>query len=231
MLDGFQVTRQGSEVGQARVNVVAHSSGTTTASIALTRTQHTVQSVTFVGSAGVDTSWVPDAAAMNIDRDQEGHVNLKSTRAANDWMLPLGREGSFDQSMPSYPRVDPETRFGARTLSAEGGYDPDAAEAYYAVTGYDAKGWASQYRFDASTTGHGYLDPGTGLVRNIALASTGKADKIPVSVPLKKRWESINPQGENSWCNFYLGRFFSDEADQNPKGFSGQRHGGLRRPR
>lgn len=37
---------------------------------------------------------------MNVDKDQDGHVNLHSTMASNDRVVAIGREGSSDQGVP-----------------------------------------------------------------------------------------------------------------------------------
>lgn len=53
------MARQGSEAGSARVNVVTYAYGTATASIALKRTQYTVQSATFSVWPVLILHWFP----------------------------------------------------------------------------------------------------------------------------------------------------------------------------
>jgi hypothetical protein len=87
-LDGFHTTRDGSAAGQPKVNVLAHSYGTTASSYALTKTHFNVDTVTFFGSAGIDSQAVPDAFALHVNDGSDNQPAVHVTHASNDLISP-----------------------------------------------------------------------------------------------------------------------------------------------
>lgn len=185
-LDGFRETRSG---GEAKLHVVAHSYGSTTAAYALAMTTHQVDTATFFGSAGINERDIPNAAALHVAPDHEGRPQVYATSASKDRVAPAGIFGSALLSGRE-GRSDPKGNwFGATVFSSEGGYDPDSGKAYKRTAGHDANGWAqpgSAESLWAATGDHGYLDPETESAHNIALISTGRADEIRKLIPLKR---------------------------------------------
>lgn len=190
-LDGFRDTR-GSTAGAAgspspTLHVVAHSYGTTTASSALIKTTHQVDSVTFLGSAGVEWREIGTAQDLHVVRDGEGKAQVYVTAASQDRVAPLGIGGSGIRGREG--RWSPsDAWFGGNNFSSEGGYDPDTGKVYKRTTGHDAKGWAAPESKDswlAATGDHGYLDPDTESAHNIALSSTGRGGQIKALIQLK----------------------------------------------
>jgi hypothetical protein len=190
-LDGFSETRAVIG-GKVRLNVVAHSYGTTTASYALKAVTHEVSTATFFGSAGIEGQEVGSAADLHVAKDDAGQREVYLTAAQEDRVAPLGIFGSGLRGREG--RSDPTGEwFGGKTFSSEGGYDPDTGDFYMRTTGHDAKGWAGDGSGDsvfAATTGHGYLDPDTESARDIALTSTGHGDKIRQLLPLQRETQT-----------------------------------------
>lgn len=225
-LDGFYETRaDGTGSGVPKINVVAHSYGTTTASYALTKVHHQVDTGTFFGSAGIDPIAVPNAGAMHIKNGADHQPALYVTQALDDRVAPYIGIGVGDVFAPlaghlEWARISPSAPwFGGHTFSADGGYDPQTGQAYKQVTGHDAKGPSGQFqfKFDAATTGHGYLDPGTEANKDIALASIGRGDEIRRFVPLKQEWFPVLPNLDgSSGVNIDPWQTLSDEHDQDP---------------
>lgn len=183
-LDGFQAARQGGSSGDAKTSLLAHSYGTTTSGVALMQTQYQLDSVTFIGSAGIDPSMVPNAAAMNVSRDTDGNPAVYVTQASADKIAPLGITGSkFMASFPGlggYTRLSPSDEwFGGYNFSSEGGTDPLTGEYLKPTNGHDSKGWGEKPAFDHASQGNGYLDQGTESLKSVALASTGNGARIP----------------------------------------------------
>ncbi|MFK0004120.1 alpha/beta hydrolase [Paenarthrobacter sp. NPDC090522] len=197
-LDGFSELRtSGSDgIDQPHLNVVAHSYGTTTASYALISTTHSVDTVTFFGSAGIAWRDVGSAMDLHVAKDADGRPDVFVTASSEDHVAPFGIIGSGLRGREG--RLDPlNSWFGGKNFSSEGGYDPDTGEVYWRTTGHDANGWAvkgSGNTLFAATRDHGYLDPSTESAHNIALASTGKGDQIKKLIPLRR--ELVEIRGE-----------------------------------
>ncbi|NYE93915.1 hypothetical protein FHU41_000136 [Psychromicrobium silvestre] len=194
-LDGFQDTR-GPGSGY-HLNVVAHSYGTTTSSVALTHTKYPVDTVCFFGSAGIDPTQVPQASLMHVAHPG-GQPAVYVTHAGGDNVAPLGIYGSqlgiWSPPLEAlnggniHPRFDPtEAWFGAHTFSSEGGYDADGTP-YYAVNGHDANGPKDSQELFFASKEHGYLDLKTESAHNIALITTGQEDKIQPLIPLTEKY-------------------------------------------
>lgn len=193
-LDGFTETRATTEddAERPRLNVVAHSYGTTTASFALKATTQQVATATFFGSAGIEWREIGSAADLHVAKDQAGKPEVYVTAASEDRVAPLGILGSGLRGREG--RWDPTGDwFGGKNFSSEGGYDPDTGTVYKRTTGHDAKGWAVPDSADtvfAATSDHGYLDPDTESVNNIALTSTGRGHLIKELIPLRHEEKS-----------------------------------------
>ncbi|MDP9904707.1 alpha/beta hydrolase [Arthrobacter bambusae] len=216
-LDDFHLTResQGSIAAIPKVDVVAHSYGTTTSAYALTRIAHKVDTVTFFGSAGIDRSAVPNAAAMHVAADASGAPEVYVTHATADQVAPIGILGSQPSSAP---RADPiEPWFDGHVISAEGGYDPDTGHAYKRVTGHDAHGQKPSADLSGASVGHGYLDEGTESLHNIALSSTGHGKDIKPLIPLK------DPELKQERHNTTVWGLHPDENDQPLKTLPGHK--------
>lgn len=89
-LDGVHVARSAGGAGPPGINVIAHSYGTTVASIALTQTQYSVDTVTFIASAGLDRRLVPNYEAMHVREVMEGQQAIYTTHASQDHLAPSG---------------------------------------------------------------------------------------------------------------------------------------------
>lgn len=223
-LDGFHTTRDGGAAGLPKVNLVAHSYGTTTGTYALTKMHFNIDTVTLFGSAGIDPLAVPDAAAMHVSNGADHRPAVYVTQAANDRVAPYAGIAGSSVLGPlvqhaDWVRVGPsDPDFGGHNFSSDGGYDPQTGQAYKMVTGHDAKGWSDTFQFAGATTGHGYLDPGTESAHNIALASTGHGDQIKKLVPLKQEWAPALPDGNSPFgFNVDPWRTFPDESNQDPE--------------
>lgn len=222
-LDGFHATRDGGTAGLPKVNVVAHSYGTTTSSYALTKTHFNVDTVTMFGSAGIDSKSVPNASAMHVNEGADNKPAVYVTQASHDLVAPYAGIGGSTILGPlaqrdEWVRVSPsDPGFGGHNFSSEGGYDPETGQAYKPVMGHDAKGWSDRYQVTAATEGRGYLDPGTESAHNIALTSTGNGDQITQLVPLKQKWVPAEPGTANPFgVDIGRWRLVPDESMQDP---------------
>jgi hypothetical protein len=85
-LDGFTETRAtGADDHEGpRLNVVAHSYGTTTASYALMALKHEVATATFFGSAGIEWREIGSAADLHVAKDPAGKPDVYVTAASED---------------------------------------------------------------------------------------------------------------------------------------------------
>jgi hypothetical protein len=188
-LDGFTETRASAADDHEgpRLNVVAHSYGTTTASYALKAIEHEVATATFFGSAGIEGREIGSAADLHVAKDPAGKPEVYVTAASDDRVAPLGIVGSGLRGREG--RWDPtDDWFGGKNFSSEGGYDPETGTVYKRTTGHDAKGWAADGSSDtvfAATSDHGYLDPETESAHNIAMTSTGRGSQLKMLIPLR----------------------------------------------
>lgn len=137
----------------AALNVVAHSYGTTTASIALTETEVRVDTFVSIGSAGLrdDIDEATDLHADAVYAGQAGNVSPWPDLDGDQWAW-IGR------AFGDHP-VDPTgDDFGATTFGTRTGGDVGTPVDDHSVH---------------TDGGSGYLDVGTESLRNIALITTG----------------------------------------------------------
>lgn len=150
----------------ASLNVLGHSYGTTTSSLALTLPgTPRVESFVCLGSAGLP-SWIDSASDVNADAVYAGQ--------ARD-VIPVLEDGRGDQwawtgrTSLNHP-VDPTSdSFGAQVFGADGdnGMHPVTDHSVLVQPG----------------TGWGYLDVGTESLLNTALVTTGRGDLMSPAVP------------------------------------------------
>ncbi|WP_156364589.1 alpha/beta hydrolase [Curtobacterium sp. Leaf261] len=183
-LSGVSDTRSWS--GGENLSVVGHSYGTTTATLATTKTP--VSNVTLLASAGIDSS-VPNATALDVP---VGHVWTSQSKA--DYIANIGR-GSIETALPFGHEVQPSTGgpsptrstvldfwsahplnpadadWGARTFSSNeeriDGVDYPGSDGHSATPATDAA-LSHQDKSD-----NGYLDYGTSSLRNTAYTTLG----------------------------------------------------------
>lgn len=157
-LDGFTATRP-----VAGLNVVAHSYGTTTASIALTSASVHVDTFVSVGSAGL---------APSIDRASDLHADQVFAGQAQDvWLVdpaPGDQWAWFGRAFGDHPVNPVSDSFGAQTF----GVDSGAGGAPVTDHGVNVE----------AGSGYGYLDLNTESIRNVAYATTGQATAITPAV-------------------------------------------------
>ncbi|WP_246846225.1 alpha/beta hydrolase [Humibacter ginsenosidimutans] len=178
-LDADHDTRVG-DGSPTSVNVVAHSYGTTTAADALTETAHKVASFTMVASAGLDPLKVTDLARLHVATThvpgQEGRTPaIYTTGASADHLAPFGADVSGRaEPNPGVAAPGAPVIFGAQSFSSDG----DVAKGLLPVEGHNPLGsdgaWWEKVTTAAPPPGHGYFDPGTQSLRNIAATSTGR---------------------------------------------------------
>lgn len=154
----------------AQVSVVAHSYGTTTASLALTRDDVHVDAFVTLGSAGLPA---------NVDSAADVHAGLVFSGQAQDvWAIDPAHgdqwawTGRLSPEHPINP-IDPE--FGSHSFSVAGDGTLRAVTDHGAVTSDEG----------------GYLDKQTEALRNVALATTGHGNLVspympPAPTPLQK---------------------------------------------
>lgn len=147
------------------LNVLGHSYGSTTASIALTRNSTPrVDTFVTIGSAGLP-SWIDSASRLNVGAVYSGQARnvmpFLENQQGDQWAW-TGRTST------SHP-VDPTSSgFGGNAFGADGD------NGMYPVTDHgvlvdSGKGW-------------GYLNSGTESLFNAALATTGKGDEVTPAV-------------------------------------------------
>lgn len=170
-LAGLNAVRAGSAFS---LNVVAHSYGTTTASLALAAQDLHVDSFVSLGSAGIETSIhsATDIHASSVYAGQAQDVIPGLEGGQGDQWAWTGRAGSG--------RVNPmDSDFGAITFNTDGvDGDPEGE----GVTDHSAT---------MGDGGFGYLDRRTESLHNAALATTGQgasasAWKDPGLTPLQQ---------------------------------------------
>jgi pimeloyl-ACP methyl ester carboxylesterase len=159
------------------LSVVAHSYGTTTATLAVA--QAPVENLTLLASAGLDLS-VREVGALQVD---PAHVWV--SEADSDLVANIGR-GSVElgpnrwfgvAGVPSEHPVNPtESYFGARVFSSE-----DAVVDGQLLHGSGGHDTSPQVKAglegtDPSKVGYGYFDQLTTPLYNAALASLGMGD-------------------------------------------------------
>jgi pimeloyl-ACP methyl ester carboxylesterase len=159
-------------------NIVAHSYGTTTAGVALSRSDIHVDRFVALASAGLpDTvDSADDLRAGEVYAGQARNV-FPDEGGQGDELAALGR--SFSQAH----HVDPsKPEFGATTFGANGGQAPDGSE-LRPVLHHDPQ----------NVDGSGYLDRNTETLHNVGAATTGHDEDLTASdpIPMTKRDEVL----------------------------------------
>lgn len=141
-----------------RTNVVAHSYGTTTASLGLVKKGVHVDTFTSIASAGIPQS-IDDASALHADRVYAGQAQnaFVGVPGQGDQYAYIGRDFSFP-----YRQNPVNASFGAETFGADGTADLKPVKDHGVRT----------------DSGNGYLDPYTESLRNVALTTTNQGDRV-----------------------------------------------------
>jgi len=160
--------------GMPTTNIVAHSYGTTTAGVALSRSDIHVDRFVALASAGL-----PDA----VDSADDLHAGEVYAGQARNVLFDEGGKGdewaTVGRSFSHGHHVDPsKPAFGATTFGANGGSSLEG-NALQAVRHHDP----------LHADGAGYLDSGTETLYNVAAATTGHDEKLTPSdpIPMTKR--------------------------------------------
>lgn len=173
--------------GAPRIDVVAHSYGTTTAANALTLTKAEVDSFTMAGSAGIDTGTVGSLDELHVVKRYTGRPNIFASHASGDGLAAIGlRYGARANPTPGISVRGADQYPGATGYSSDG-YRASGGQEFkrtdgHSVIGERAEGQARHRAliglgFEASE-GHGYWDTGTQSLRNIAASSLGLDNEI-----------------------------------------------------
>lgn len=183
-LAGVSDTRSWS--GGEHLSVVAHSYGTTTATIATAKTP--VSNVTLLASAGIDKS-VPNVDALDVPH---GHVwtsqskddyiaNLGRGSVENNWAPGHGDQPSTTGSNPTrstlinvpseHPLNPADPDWGARTFSSND--ERMDGETYPGSDDHPATPATEAKLAHQEPSEMGYLDRGTSSLRNTAYTSLG----------------------------------------------------------
>lgn len=184
-LDGLFIARSSGVGDSPATNVVAHSYGTTVASIALTLTKHAVDSFVMLGSAGLDPEAVPGLDSLNVKSDQDGQKAIYATNASADRVAPTGA-GLAERAVPT---DNDRALLGLQARSPVYGgaivfpSDGDPSRGLKETDGHAAIGEeAAPGRWGAMTSaGHGYLDRGTQSLWITAEVGTGKISAATLS--------------------------------------------------
>lgn len=155
-LGGFSATRP-----DASLNVLAHSYGTTTASIALTASDVHVSTFVSIGSAGLTPS-IDQASDLHAD-------NVFAGQAQDVWAVdpaPGDQWAWFGRAFSDHPVNPVGDSFGAQTFGVDSGVSGTA------VTDHGV----------ATEGGTGYLDANTESLWNVANATTGHGDLVTAAV-------------------------------------------------
>ena len=145
------------------IKVLAHSYGTNMTAHALTRTEHDVHSVVFMGSSGIPRDVAEDASDLNVEV-VNGQPRVFATEANADWLAGVGRGdlpwwlggGDFDP-YGAMDRIDPTHEdFGAYVFTSDI-HDPLFGESEHP----DLESVTDHSRDMAEEGEYGYLDDGT----------------------------------------------------------------------
>lgn len=177
-LDGAHAARSAGGHGQPVVNVLAHSYGTTAATIALTQVKWSVDSLTMLGSAGLDPGKIPDYGVLNVREIASGQKAIYTTHASADQLAPFGA-GASGRGQPNPGAVAP---FGMHRFSSvyEGGLsfpsEGDPAQNLKRTDGHSTIGSGEKPGLMgmSASEGHGYLDPETQSLASVAQITTGR---------------------------------------------------------
>lgn len=174
--------------GGDHLSVVAHSYGTTTATLATARTP--VANLTLLASAGIDPS-VPDVRAVDVPIDHvwasqaqddyvanigRGAVELPRPGFGGDQPINTGNPFTSNRSLaidlPSAHPLNPgDPHWGARTFSSSD--EEINGQLYPGSSGHGATPAAEAALEGKSTNDLGYLDRGTSSLRNTSYTSLG----------------------------------------------------------
>lgn len=171
-LDGNAATRDVVGPGAAPITVTAHSYGSTMAAIALTQTHIRVDAFVMVGSAGLVTSEVPSLSALHAN-------HVYTTAATADQLAPFGASVSGRaEPNPDVAYPGTHTIGGAEAFSSDGdGKDLERVNGHNPL-GEKGKTGYSGFLNAVPSEGHGYYDPGTQSLKNIAATTTGQPGKV-----------------------------------------------------
>lgn len=200
-LDGLHLTLAQDGGTVPRVNVGAHSYGTTMAAYALTQTEFKVDSVYFYGSAGLDPNVADSADDLHVKDAANGRPAVYATQAKGDLVAP---GGILSSHYGDVERISPtDDAFGAQVLSAESSVD-GSGNPLKATTGHGGHGTydeshlakphhqveAVKYLIDYTKgkaigaydteTGHGYLDQHTTSLNHFALVASGQTQGLEI---------------------------------------------------
>ncbi|MBO1805505.1 alpha/beta hydrolase [Leucobacter ruminantium] len=177
-LDGNYAARAAGLLGVPAVNVIAHSYGTTTATIALTLVKHPVTTLTLIASAGLDTVRVSSYDVLRVQESAPGQPAIYTTHASQDYLAPSGA----GLSGRGQPNPDALGLFGLEQRSPVYGgglsfsSDGDPARGLLPTNGHSIIG--EQEKRDlvgtAASVGHGYLDVDTQSLSSVAQITTGR---------------------------------------------------------
>lgn len=180
-LDGMHATRSRSGGEMPMTSVVAHSYGTTVATIALTTVKHPVDAFVMLGSAGLDMELVPSLDVLRVAEVSPGQKAIYTTNAQRDHLAPLGAAasgralpnpdatalGGFQNYVPVYG--------GALSFSSEGdpsrGLEPTDG---HSTIGEGDRHWLQQGA--SASEGHGYMDPRTQALDTVARITADRID-------------------------------------------------------
>lgn len=175
--------------GAPHIGVVAHSYGTTLAANALTQVKYPVDSFSMAGLAGLDTSTVGFLDDLRVAKAPGGQAQIFASHASDDRLAPLGL-GVSGRGNPNpnlvYSRA-PNLE-GAMHYSSDGYVDP-SGQTFKRTTGHSVIGEHGGVLHDigfVASEGHGYWDPGTQSLRNIAASTTGMDHMIVGGVYARK---------------------------------------------
>jgi len=163
--------------GMPTTNIVAHSYGTTTAGVALSRSDIHVDRFVALASAGL-----PDA----VDSADDLHAGEVYAGQARNVLFDEGGKGdewaTVGRSFSHGHHVDPsKPGFGATTFGANGGTAADGTTTNPVL-----------HHDPLNADGGGYLDQNTETLYNVGAATTGRKDKLtefdPTPPTVRDQW-------------------------------------------
>lgn len=162
-LDGTFATRT-ANTPVLRYGGTGHSYGTTVLAEAAALTDHTLDYVTLVGSAGIDDGSVTSLWNLNVQRDDAGNPQVYTTIASTDVLARVGVGLSGRQ----YPNASDRV-LGLRTI--DGAYSFSSA-GHGELLGVEGHGITN-------TRGTGYFDPQTASDYSMAHIAVGSTQDLP----------------------------------------------------
>ena len=163
-----------------RISVTAHSYGTTTATNALSMVQHTVDSYSMAGSAGIDTGTVTSIDQLNVADnivDSAERKAVYASHASGDGLAPLGLSASGRGNPNAAWNYDGHVNWtDAYSYPSDGTVAGYSETDGHSVIGANSTDWLGDAKHAAgfeSSKGHGYWDQGTQSLRNLAASSLG----------------------------------------------------------